>query len=119
VSGVSRGIDRVDVVFDEPGLVANAGLIMPATLMTRLGLETLVNMTPLLFKPHIFGLRQPMQKRQRRRDQSERCREPADQREVVTGAWVDPDGGIVWSEGGEERGDGGDACSEADSGGDQ
>ena len=40
---VSRGIDRVKVTFDEPGLVANAGLVVPATLMVRLGLEALVN----------------------------------------------------------------------------
>jgi hypothetical protein len=43
VSGVSRGIDRVEVVFDDPSLVANAGLVVPATLMVRLGLEALVN----------------------------------------------------------------------------
>jgi PII-like signaling protein len=30
-------------MFDDPTLVANAGLIVPATLMTRLGLEQLVN----------------------------------------------------------------------------
>jgi hypothetical protein len=43
VSGVSRGIDRIEVVFDDPNLVANAGLLVPATLMVRLGLEPLVN----------------------------------------------------------------------------
>jgi hypothetical protein len=43
VSGVSRGIDRIEVVFDDPNLVANAGLLVPATLMARLGLEALVN----------------------------------------------------------------------------
>lgn len=43
MSGVSRGIDRVEVVFDDPNLVANAGLLVPATLMARLGLEALVN----------------------------------------------------------------------------
>jgi hypothetical protein len=43
VSGVSRGIDRIEVTFDDPSLVANAGLIVPATLMVRLGLEALVN----------------------------------------------------------------------------
>jgi hypothetical protein len=43
VSGVSRAIDRLDVTFDDESLVANAGLIVPATLMVRLGLETLVN----------------------------------------------------------------------------
>jgi Transposase DDE domain group 1 len=43
VSAVSRGIDRLSVTFDEPSLVADAGLIVPATLMVRLGLESLVN----------------------------------------------------------------------------
>jgi hypothetical protein len=43
VSGVSRGIDRVQAVFDDRSLVANAGLVVPATLMARLGLEDLVN----------------------------------------------------------------------------
>jgi hypothetical protein len=43
VGGVSRGIDRVEAVFDDPNLVANAGLVIPATLMVRLGLEALVN----------------------------------------------------------------------------
>ncbi len=42
---VSRSIDRVEVIFDEPTLVANAGLIAPATLMARLGLEQLINRT--------------------------------------------------------------------------
>ena len=45
VSAVSRGIDRIEVTFDEPTLVADAGLIVPATLMVRLGLEALVNQT--------------------------------------------------------------------------
>jgi hypothetical protein len=43
VSPVSRGIDRIGVTFDEPSLVADAGLIVPATLMVRLRLEALVN----------------------------------------------------------------------------
>ena len=41
----SHGIDRIDATFDDPNLVANAGLIVPATLMVRLGLEALVNST--------------------------------------------------------------------------
>jgi hypothetical protein len=45
VSSVSRGLDRIQVTFDEPSLVADAGLIVPATLMVRLGLEALVNQT--------------------------------------------------------------------------
>ncbi|MEO6122198.1 MAG: transposase [Ilumatobacteraceae bacterium] len=40
---VSRTIDRYDTTFDNDGLIANAGLIMIATLMSRLGLERLVN----------------------------------------------------------------------------
>ena len=43
MSGVSRAIDRLDVTFDDESLVANAGLIVPATLMVRLGLESLIN----------------------------------------------------------------------------
>jgi len=43
VSPSSRGIDRVAVTFDEPTLVADAGLIVVATLMVRLGVEALVN----------------------------------------------------------------------------
>jgi hypothetical protein len=38
-----RGIDRIDVVFDDPNSVANAGLILAGTLIKRLGLETLIN----------------------------------------------------------------------------
>jgi hypothetical protein len=43
VSPVSRGIDRIEVTFDDPNLVANAGLLLVATLVIRLGLERLVN----------------------------------------------------------------------------
>jgi Transposase DDE domain group 1 len=45
VTRVSHGIDRVDVIFDEPNLVANAGLLLVATLTQRLGLEALVDQT--------------------------------------------------------------------------
>jgi hypothetical protein len=45
VKPVSRGIDRVAVTFDEPNLVANAGLVLVATLAARLGLERLANAT--------------------------------------------------------------------------
>jgi hypothetical protein len=45
VKSVSRGIDRVAVTFDEPNLVANAGLLLVATVATRLGLERLANAT--------------------------------------------------------------------------
>jgi hypothetical protein len=45
VSGVSRAIDRVEVTFDDPNLVANAGLLVVATLVSRLGLERLINRT--------------------------------------------------------------------------
>jgi hypothetical protein len=39
---VSRTIDRYDASFDHDGLIANAGLLIAATLMVRLGLEDLV-----------------------------------------------------------------------------
>jgi Transposase DDE domain group 1 len=45
VTAVSRGIDRIGVTFDEPNLVANAGLLLVATLASRLGLEALINAT--------------------------------------------------------------------------
>jgi hypothetical protein len=38
-------VERVEVTFDDPTLVANAGLILPATLMVRLALEGLVDAT--------------------------------------------------------------------------
>jgi len=40
---VSRTIDRYATSFDHDGLIANAGLIVVATLMSRLGLERLAN----------------------------------------------------------------------------
>src|SRR3990170_1264296 len=43
VSRVSHAIDRVRVSFDEPNLVANAGLLLVATVALRLELERLVN----------------------------------------------------------------------------
>jgi hypothetical protein len=45
VKSVSRGIDRIAVTFDDPNLVANAGLLLVATLVKRLGLEDLCNST--------------------------------------------------------------------------
>jgi hypothetical protein len=45
VSRVSRAVDRTEVTFDDETLVADAGLIVPATLMVRLGLEALINST--------------------------------------------------------------------------
>ena len=39
VKPVSRRLDRAEVTFDEPGLVADAGLVVVATLVARLGLE--------------------------------------------------------------------------------
>ena len=42
---VSHGLDRVGVVFDDPNLVANVGLILVSTLALRLDLEALVNAT--------------------------------------------------------------------------
>ncbi|HEX3542645.1 MAG TPA: IS1380 family transposase [Acidimicrobiales bacterium] len=45
---VSHGIDRVAVSFDDPTLVANAGLLLVSTLVVRLGLEALINSTMCL-----------------------------------------------------------------------
>ena len=42
---VSHDIDRIEVTFDDPNLVANAGLLLVATVTRRLGLEALVNTT--------------------------------------------------------------------------
>ena len=39
----SRNLDGIGATFDHEGLVANAGLIVAATLMARLGLEALIN----------------------------------------------------------------------------
>lgn len=45
MSRVSHGIDRVGVSFDEPNLVANAGLLLVGTLVAKLGLERLIDTT--------------------------------------------------------------------------
>jgi hypothetical protein len=45
VALVSRRLDRIRVTFDEPSLVANAGLLLVATLAERLSIEQLVNDT--------------------------------------------------------------------------
>ena len=42
---VSRGIDRIQVTFDDEHLVANAGLLLVSTLTVRLGIEDLINAT--------------------------------------------------------------------------
>lgn len=42
---VSQTLDRIDVSFDDENLVANAGLLLPATLLDRLEVESLVNST--------------------------------------------------------------------------
>jgi hypothetical protein len=38
-------LDRVGVIFDDDNLVANAGLVLPATLADRLGLEAMIDDT--------------------------------------------------------------------------
>jgi hypothetical protein len=43
VSSLLRNIDRLGVTFDHEGLVANAGLVVPGTLMGRLGIEALID----------------------------------------------------------------------------
>ena len=45
MSSSSHRVDRVAVTFDEPNLVANAGLILLATVTARLGLERLIDAT--------------------------------------------------------------------------
>lgn len=40
---VSQTIDRIDATFDDPNLVANAGLLAFATMSQRLGLEALID----------------------------------------------------------------------------
>lgn len=42
---VSQSIDRVEAIFDDDTLVADAGLIVPATLMARLGVEQVIDDT--------------------------------------------------------------------------
>ncbi len=44
-ASIARGSDRIEVTFDEPNLVANAGLWLVATLVARLGLESPINST--------------------------------------------------------------------------
>lgn len=43
MSRVSHAIDRIAVDFDDPNLVANAGLLLVGTVVLRLGVEGLVN----------------------------------------------------------------------------
>jgi hypothetical protein len=43
VTRVSHPLDRVEVIFDDDNLVANAGLMLPSTLADRLGLERLID----------------------------------------------------------------------------
>ena len=43
MSASSRKLDRLQATFDHEGIVANAGLVVPATLMVRLGLEALID----------------------------------------------------------------------------
>ena len=50
MSGVSHGIDRIVVSFDDPKLVPNAGLLLFGTLVARLGLEALIDTTVRLGK---------------------------------------------------------------------
>jgi hypothetical protein len=45
VTRVSHAIDRIEVSFDDPNLVANAGLMLTGTLSSRLDLESLIDST--------------------------------------------------------------------------
>ncbi len=51
MSRVSHAVDRLRVSFDEPNVVANAGLLLVGTLAVRLELERLVNATVRLSGP--------------------------------------------------------------------
>jgi len=42
VSSMAGGIDGLEVRFDDPSLVAAAGLVSAGTVMDRLGLEALI-----------------------------------------------------------------------------
>ena len=48
---VSQTLDRVQVTFDDDNLVANAGLLLPTTLVERLGLEGTVALFDLGARP--------------------------------------------------------------------
>ncbi|WP_420610684.1 hypothetical protein [Candidatus Poriferisodalis sp.] len=43
MSTITQGLDRVEAVFDDGSLVADAGLLLAGTLMDRLGLEGLID----------------------------------------------------------------------------
>ena len=45
MSAVSQTLDRVEVIFDDDNLVANAGLILTGTVCERLDAETVINST--------------------------------------------------------------------------
>ncbi|MDF1594600.1 MAG: hypothetical protein P1T08_00695 [Acidimicrobiia bacterium] len=45
MSTTIANLDRVETVFDDPNLVANAGLFPVATLVSRLGLKSLIDQT--------------------------------------------------------------------------
>jgi hypothetical protein len=45
VTRVSHAIGGIRVSFDDPNLVANAGLLLTATMVERLGLEALIDAT--------------------------------------------------------------------------
>ena len=45
VSRVPQSPDRVEVTFDDDDLVANAGLLLPAPLVGRLGSRVVINTT--------------------------------------------------------------------------
>ncbi len=47
---ISRGIERIQVTFDDERLVANAALLWVSTLAVRLGIEDLIEAT--LGAPH-------------------------------------------------------------------
>src|SRR4051794_16450922 len=48
VTRVSRSLDGVEASFDDETLIADAGLLLPATLAVRLGLEAVIDATVAL-----------------------------------------------------------------------
>ena len=55
MSSVSGGIDGIGAVFDDGSLVADAGLLLAGTVMSRLGLEALIDDTEVLLSKCPFS----------------------------------------------------------------
>jgi hypothetical protein len=57
VGSSSRRIDRLSATFDDPSLVANAGLLLPQTLAGRLGVESEIDRAVTISGPNGQGFR--------------------------------------------------------------